>query len=309
MPAVFLNRTDERPDGFAGCAATIGNFDGVHRGHRSLIDATVRRARELGGPAVAVSFDPPPYQVLFPDTSVRPPLTDLAERTRLLHDAGIDRVAVLRTSTDLLALTPEQFFREVLLRQLGARAVIEGFNFRFGINRTGSTNTLRSLCSAAEIRFEEVPPFELDGEPVSSSRVRAALMTGDVAFAARLLGRRYSIAGTVVKGAERGRTLGFPTANLADVATVLPGNGVYAVQATVSGTAWPAALNIGPNPTFGEDARKIEVHLIGFTGDLYGRKLQVEFATKLRDTRPFAGIAELTEQLKHDIAAARGAVS
>jgi riboflavin kinase/FMN adenylyltransferase len=309
MPAVFLNRTDERPDGFTGSAVAIGNFDGVHRGHRALIDATIRWAKQLGGPAIAVSFDPPPYQVLFPQASVRPPLTMLEDRTQLLLEAGMHRVAILRTTPELLALTPEEFFHDVIRRQLGAAAVVEGFNFRFGINRTGNTNTLRTLCSATEMRFEEISPFVLGGESVSSSRVRATLIAGEVATAAMLLGRNYTISGTVVKGAERGRTLGFPTANLADVPVELPGNGVYAVRAIVNGTAWPAAANIGPNPTFGENARKVEVHLIGFTGDLYGTRLKVEFVKKLRDTRPFAGIAELTEQLKQDIVAARGVLA
>lgn len=307
MPAVFLNRTDERPPGFAGCAATIGNFDGVHLGHLALIAATVRRAKDVGGSAVAVSFDPPPYQVLFPQAPVRPPLTDLEVRTRLMHAAGIDHVAILRTTPDLLALTPERFFADVIVKQLGASALIEGFNFRFGVNRSGNTSTLRSLCSASDMRFEEVPPFELDGETVSSSRVRAALVNGDVSLAARLLGRSHSISGTVVKGAERGRTLGFPTANLEDVSVVLPGNGVYAVRVRVNGEWRPAAANIGPNPTFGDDARKIEVHIMDFAGDLYGSKPEVEFIAKLRDTRPFANAADLVEQLKQDVEHARRA--
>jgi len=176
------------------------------------------------------------------------------------------------------------------------------------ISLVGNTNTLRSLCSAAEIRFEEVQPFEQHGEAVSSSRVRTALTGGDVALVTRLLGRNYAIAGTVVEGARRGRTLGFPTVNLDDVPTELPGNGVYAVRAFIDGTAWPAAANVGPNPTFGEDARKLEVHLIDYTGDLYGARLTVEFVAKLRDTRPFAGSAELTEQLKRDIEQARSAI-
>jgi riboflavin kinase/FMN adenylyltransferase len=149
--------------------------------------------------------------------------------------------------------------------------------------------------------FEEVPQLSLNGEPVSSSRVRAALVSGDVARAAELLNRNYSIAGTIVTGAKRGRTIGFPTANLGDVPTVLPGNGVYAVRAGVEGRVWPAAANVGPNPTFGEDARKIEVHLIGFSGDVYGKLIEVEFVGRLRDTRPFNGVSELVAQLQQDV--------
>lgn len=301
MPTAVLDWTGEPPPGFAGGAVTVGNFDGVHRGHQALVAAAVRRANRLGGPAVAVTFDPPPYQVLVPAAPPRPPLTTLNDRADLLHAAGADRVVVLRTTPELLGLTPEAFFAGVLVRLLGARAVVEGYDFRFGRGRAGDTATLRGLCDAAGIGFEEVPPL-LDGdEPVSSSRVRAAILAGDVATAAGLLGRPYRITGTVVDGAKRGRTIGFPTANLADVPTVVPGTGVYAVRATVDGRTWPAAANVGPNPTFGDDGRKIEAHLIGFAGDVYGKPLAVEFVAKLRDTRPFAGAAELVEQLRRDV--------
>ena len=152
-------------------------------------------------------------------------------------------------------------------------------------------------------------PLTAGGGPVSSSRVRAALVAGDVAAAADLLGRHYRIAGEVVAGARRGRTIGFPTANLDGVETLVPGVGVYAVRAGVDGAWRPAAANVGPNPTFGEDARKIEVHLIDFAGDLYGARMAVEFVARLRDTKPFAGAAELAEQLKRDVAAARRLLS
>jgi riboflavin kinase/FMN adenylyltransferase len=150
-----------------------------------------------------------------------------------------------------------------------------------------------------------VSPLTVGGEPVSSSRVRAALVAGDVNGAAELLGRPYRIDGTVVTGAKRGRTLGFPTANLDGVETLLPKEGVYAVRAAVGEATYPAAANVGPNPTFGEDARKIEVHLIGFGGDIYGQPMGVEFVARLRDTRPFAGVSELSDQLQRDVEAAR----
>ena len=304
MPTAVLDWTGGPPPGFAGGAVTVGNFDGVHRGHRELVAAAARLAKAVGGPAVAVTFDPPPYQVLVPAAPPRPPLTTLADRAGLLHAAGADHVVVLRTTRELLGLTPEEFFRAVVGRVLGARAVAEGYDFRFGRDRAGDTATLRRLCETAGLGFEEVPPLNDGGEPVSSSRVRAAIVAGDVAAAAGLLGRPYRIAGTVVGGARRGRTIGFPTANLDNVPTVVPGTGVYAVRAMVDGVTWPAAANVGPNPTFGEDARKIEVHLIGFGGDLYGQKIAAEFVAKLRDTRPFGGVDELAGQLRRDVAAA-----
>jgi riboflavin kinase/FMN adenylyltransferase len=302
MATATLDWAEHPPTNFTGGAVTVGNFDGVHRGHQALVGAARRWADRLNGPAVAVTFDPPPHRVLFPSSPVRPPLTTLADRAALLHAAGADHVAVVRTSAALLALSPEAFFEDVLVRQLGAKAVVEGYDFRFGRARAGDTAALKALCDAAGLGFELVSPLEVGGEVVSSSRVRAAIVAGDVAHAAELLNRPYRIAGTVVTGAKRGRTIGFPTANLGDVPTVLPANGVYAARADVGGKAYPAAVNVGPNPTFGEDARKVEVHLIGFAGDVYGAELGVSFAGRLRDTRPFAGIAELTEQLKRDVA-------
>jgi riboflavin kinase/FMN adenylyltransferase len=308
MATVTLTWTDFPPQGFTGGAVTVGNFDAVHLGHQALVAAARRQADQVGGPAVVVTFDPPPYQVLFPGPA-RPPLTTLADRAELLHAVGADHVVILRAEPALLALSPEAFFEDILVRQLGAKAVAEGYDFRFGRGRSGDTARLRELCAKAGLGFEEVPPLEVGGEAVSSSRVRSALLAGEVAIAAELLGRPYRIAGTVVTGARRGRTIGFPTANLADVPTVLPGNGVYAVRAFVDGVQYPGAANIGPNPTFGEDARKVEVHLIGFSGDVYGKSMTVEFVAKLRDTRLFAGPGELVEQLQKDVEHARELLS
>ena len=302
MATATLDWAEHPPATFTGGAVTVGNFDGVHRGHQALVSATRRWADRLNGPAVVVTFDPPPHRVLFPDSPLRPPLTTLADRAALLHAAGADHVAVVRTGAALLALSPEAFFEDVLVRQLGAKAVVEGYDFRFGRARAGDTAALRALCGEAGLGFEVVSPLEVGGEVVSSSRVRSAIVAGDVGHAAELLNRPYRVAGTVVTGAKRGRTIGFPTANLDAVPTVLPVNGVYAARADVGGKVYPAAVNVGPNPTFGEDARKVEVHLIGFAGDVYGAELGVSFEARLRDTRPFAGIAELTEQLTRDVA-------
>jgi riboflavin kinase/FMN adenylyltransferase len=225
----------------------------------------------------------------------------LEHRAALLQQTGAHHVIILRTSPALLALGPEAFFEDILVRQLGAKAVVEGRDFRFGRARAGTTDTLRALCKQHELAFEEVPQLHYKGEPVSSSRVRAAIVGGNVALAAELLARPYGIEGRVVEGARRGRTIGFPTANLDAVPTVLPGNGVYAVRSCVDGKMWNGAANVGPNPTFGEDARKVEVHLIDFAGDLYGRTMTVEFIARLRDTQAFGGIEKLSLQLKRDI--------
>src|SRR6185436_6513877 len=183
--------------------------------------------------------------------------------------------------------------------------MVEGPNFFFGHNRAGNIETLAGLCQAADVSLEIVPPISVAGEIVSSSRVRAAIQAGDVDLARQLLTRPYRVRGMVTHGAGRGAKLGFPTANLEAIDTLLPAQGVYSAQALTTAGNWPAAVNIGPNPTFGEQALKVEVHLIGFSGSLYGQPLEIEFLSRLRSIRPFESIATLKTQLHHDIAAAQ----
>lgn len=304
MATLTIPWTTHPPDEFTGGAVTVGNFDGVHLGHRALLAAVRRHARAAGGPAVAVTFDPPPVALLNP-VALQAPLTTVADRADWLHAAGADHVVVLTTDPGLLALCPEAFFEDVVVRLFRARAVVEGFNFRFGRGRAGDAAALRQLSAAHGLTFEEVHPHLGDGEPVSSSRIRAALTAGDVTAAAQMLGRPYAVAGVVQAGAKRGRTLGFPTANVGRIPTLIPKDGVYAVTATADGRTFRGAANVGPAPTFGVVAATLEVHLIDFDGDLYGTELRVAFVRRLRDTRAFPGVAELVEQLRRDVAAAR----
>jgi riboflavin kinase/FMN adenylyltransferase len=285
-------------------AVSIGNFDGVHRGHAALLAELRCQADALGGPAVALTFDPHPIELLRP-ASAPPRLTTTEDRSQLLLKLGADYVLVLRATHELLGLRAKEFFAEMVQKRLQAQALVEGNNFGFGRGREGDVGTLAELCGAAEIRLTVVPPVLLDGIEVSSSRVRAALTTGNVREAASLLGRCYRLHGLVGKGQRRGQKLGFPTANLEQLSTLIPGDGVYAVRVPHEGTKWPGAANVGPNPTFGENARKVEIHLIGFQGDLYGKPLAVDFIERLRDTRPFKEVAELVEQLRRDIDQAR----
>jgi riboflavin kinase/FMN adenylyltransferase len=285
-------------------ALAIGNFDGMHLGHAALLTALRDQARAVAGPAVALTFDPHPVSLLRPGQSP-PLLTTTEDRCHLLPELGAEEVVVLRTTPDLLALTAEAFFARVIQERFAARALVEGVNFGFGRNRQGNVDTLKRLCAAAGLPLIVVPPVLIDGAEVSSSRIRAALLRGAVDEAARLLGRPYRLQGSVGTGQRRGQALGFPTANLGSIQTLIPGDGVYAVRVTARGTVWPGAANIGPNPTFGESAHKVEVHLLGFHGDLYGRSLAVDFLRRLRDTRPFAGVAELVAQLHRDIEQAR----
>lgn len=304
MTIVAWTVGEELPGAVRGGVVTVGNFDGVHRGHNALIAALRRSADEVDGPAVAVTFDPHPLAVLAPDR-LKPLLTTARRRAELLCDAGADHVVVVRTSAELLRLEPLAFLDGVLGGALVARAVIEGFNFRFGRDRAGTNETLAAWGRARGVTLTVVPPLEAGGQVVSSSKVRGALDCGDIEHATRLLGRDYELRGTVGTGARRGRTIGFPTANLINPETLVPGDGVYAARAHTAGGVWPAAVNVGPNPTFGDDARKVEVHLIGFNGGLYGTSLAVEFVARLRGTRPFPSAAELVEQLHRDVDEAR----
>jgi riboflavin kinase/FMN adenylyltransferase len=295
-------------DLYRGGAVAIGNFDGVHRGHAALVEALRAQAHAVGGPALALTFDPHPLQLLRPE-QFQPVLTTVTDRAALLQAAGADHVLILDTTLELLRLNPEAFFHQVVRDQLNARVLAEGTDFRFGRNRAGNVETLAALCREAGLGLAVVPPVYWDGQVVSSSRVRAALLRGDPRAAERLLGRPYRLCGVVAAGQRRGQKLGFPTANLERVPTLLPAEGVYAVRVLRNGAVWPGAANLGPNPTFHEQARKLEVHLIEFHGDLYGQELAVDFLERLRDTRPFAGVPELVEQLRRDVEQARRVAS
>jgi riboflavin kinase/FMN adenylyltransferase len=300
-----LHLQEKPPDNFRGGALAIGNFDGVHRGHHALLAALKKKARALGGPAVAMTFDPHPLQLLRPD-QFQPVLTTVDDRAELLLSQGAAHVIIMRTVPELLHLNAEDFFELVIRAGLDARALVEGTNFGFGHNREGTVETLMRLSRQAGIDTPTiVEPFLIEGIPVSSSRVRTALLRGKMEEASELLGREYRLRGTVGQGQRRGRQLGFPTANLEKVPTLVPGDGVYGVRVNWKGRTFAGAANVGPNPTFGESARKVEVHLIDFQGDLYGTQLGVEFVARLRDTQPFNGPEELKAQLNKDVANAR----
>ncbi len=304
MASHYYHLGESLPDCCKGGAVSIGNYDGVHLGHQALLRETAQRAREFQGPAVAVTFYPHPLRVLRPQL-FKPMLTTIVHRAELLESYGMDQVIVLVTTPLLLQLGARAFFDHILVCQLDARVVVEGANFGFGNRREGTVDTLQQYCQESGRRLVLVPPVEQEGQPVSSSRVRSELLAGNVKVAARLLGRPFRLLSTVVAGQRRGQTMGFPTANLGEVGTLVPADGVYAVRVHVQGQVWPGAANVGPNPTFGESPRKLEIHVIDFHGDLYGQALMVDFLDKLRDTRAFANAAELQSQLHQDVARAR----
>jgi riboflavin kinase/FMN adenylyltransferase len=295
---------DNLPSDLTGGAVTIGNFDGVHRGHARLIERLERQAAVLGGPAIVFTFEPHPVVLLRP-AAAPPPLTWAERKAELLKELGVDTVIAYPTDEPLLQLAPEEFFGQIVCQRLQARAVVEGPNFRFGRDRRGDVARLADLCRRAGIVLEIVEPVQAGESYISSSRVRECIRKGDVDSARAMLTRPYRVRGFVTHGARRGATIGFPTANLEAVDTLLPGVGVYAGRAFTTTDAWPAAINIGPNPTFSEHAFKFEIHLIGYSGSLYGQPLEVDFLSRLRDIQPFASVEQLKQQLDVDIQAAR----
>jgi riboflavin kinase/FMN adenylyltransferase len=292
------------PDPCRSGAIAIGNYDGVHRGHARIIERLIAQARRVGGPALVFTFDPHPVRILRP-SHAPPPLTWTDRKAELLDELGVDAMIAYPTDEALLALSPRDFFDRIVVGALAARAIVEGPNFYFGHNRQGTIETLGQFAAAAHIELEVVPPVEIDGAMVSSSRVRKLIAAGQIDEACHLLTRPYRIRGMVTHGAGRGAKIGFPTANVDAIDTLLPGVGVYAGRAITTAGIWPAAINVGPNPTFGEHALKVEVHLIDYQGLLYGQPLEVDFLARIRDVHPFPGLDALRTQLEHDVAAAR----
>lgn len=309
IPPPIVASSDGRwtPDSPA-CAVTVGNFDGVHLGHAAIVRRLIAASRRIDAPAVAFTFDPHPAAVVRPDHAPVP-LTTPARRATLLRAIGVDAVVVQPTDKDLVSLTADRFYREILRERLHAVALVEGADFRFGANRKGDVRLLETLCSRDGVAFETVEAVLADGLPVSSSRIRGLIAAGRVAEAAILLASPYRLTGTVVEGANRGATIGFPTANLSGVATLLPAPGVYAARVTLPDRgSRPAAVHVGPNISFGETRIGVEAHLIGFSGSLYGCSLDVDFVERLRDTQKFDSIDGLVAQLAKDVARAAAVV-
>ncbi|MFW6171312.1 MAG: bifunctional riboflavin kinase/FAD synthetase [Planctomycetota bacterium] len=300
----LIRTLDGLPASVTGGAVTIGNFDGVHRGHAVLLERLVRHAAAVGGPAVVFTFDPHPVQLLCPGAGP-PPLTWVERKAELLAELGADVVVACPTDKMLLSLAPQEFFREIVSDRLQAKALIEGPNFFFGRDRSGSIDDLRRLCHEFGVVLEVVQPLKVGGRYISSSWIRELILAGRIREAEELLTEPYRVRGCVVKGAGRGRKLGFPTANIDPVGIVLPPPGVYAGRGMIDGNSYAAATHIGPNPTFGEQRLRIEVHLIDCQRELYGRLLELDFLRRLRDIQPFEDVAALQCQLADDVEAAR----
>jgi riboflavin kinase/FMN adenylyltransferase len=295
------------PHGAPGVVA-LGTFDGVHLGHRAILGTAVDRARTLGIPAVACTFDPHPMEVLQPGRAPLP-ITTLDERLELIAAAGIDGTVVIEFTHEVAGIEPEAFVSDVLVSRLRAREIVVGFNHRFGRGARGNAELLGKLGERLGFRTHVVPPYSIGGIAVSSTAVRAALAAGDVERAAALLGRPYAITGEVVRGAGRGRGLGFPTANVRPARPTLARTGVYACRVDLLDGGGPhrAVVNVGVRPTFGETDLAIEAHVLDFSGDLYGRPLRVAFLRRIRDERRFPSVEALRVQIADDVRAARAA--
>ncbi len=289
-------------------AIAVGVFDGLHLGHREILDRALKRARERSGRCIVVSFDPHPDVVLSPSFQPEPPLTPHAERRALLTAMGVEIYEVVPFTRELAQLEPEDFVDRYLIQPFAMRDLVVGANFALGRGRTGDVDRLRKIGEARGFEVEAVPLLELDGAPVSSTRIRGLLAEGRVAEAARPLGRRYGLKGVVVTGDGIGRTLDCPTANLRlHEEKLLPADGIYAAWARIAGEAdWrPAAVSIGVRPTFGDQDRAVEVHLLDWSGELVGRELEVVLEAWIRGQLRFDSPEALTEAIRGDLRAVR----
>jgi riboflavin kinase/FMN adenylyltransferase len=304
------------PQGFGPSVVTLGNFDGVHRGHRAVLSAVVEQARARDAHAVAVTFDPHPVAVLHPEKAPQT-ITPLPLRLELLAATGLDGVLVMEFTRGLAAWTPEHFVEEVFVRALGASAVVVGEDTRFGVRNSGDVSTLREL--GGRHGFDVVVLKDLGGDTRwSSSTVRRLVMEGDVSGAAEILGRPHRVSGTVVHGDHRGRELGYPTANLSqDASGLVPADGVYAgwllrtdLPEADPDRTMPAAISIGTNPTFDGHQRRVEAYALDRTDlELYGENVSVELVERLRPTEKFDSVEALLEQMERDVEQCRSVLS
>lgn len=299
--------------------ATVGTFDGIHRGHQAVLDDVVRRARAGGAVSLLVTFDPHPLEVVNPSAAPRL-LTPPDEKRALAAARGVERIELLAFTPALARLGPEEFVRDVLRARFAMQTLVLGYDHGFGRGRSGDIELVRRLASQDGFAMEVVTAVSDGGQTISSSLIRTAVAHGDLASAGRWLGRRYSLRAAVERGAGRGRTIGVPTINLTppDPRKLLPPDGVYAVWVTIEGRGggeegraplYGGMMNQGPRPTFGVQARGLEIHLFDFSGDLYGQVVTVEWVRRLRDVQTFPSRQALVDQIERDALAARSVLN
>lgn len=296
---------------FRNAVITIGTFDGVHLGHRVILDEVVKHAAGINGESILLTFEPHPRKLLFPDQPLKL-LTPLEEKIALITGAGIQHVVVVPFTKEFAALSADAYIKDFLVKKFEPACIVIGYDHHFGSDRKGNIEMLKAHADDYHYKLYEIPAQLIDEAAVSSTKVRNAVTEGRIADASTMLGRSYTLAGKVVKGAQLGRSLGFPTANLVpiDPEQLMPANGVYAVRVKHDKKWYNAMLNIGIRPTVSKDLQlHIEAHLFEFSGDLYDHELELAFVERLRDEQKFASLDALKEQLAKDAETAKKALS
>jgi riboflavin kinase / FMN adenylyltransferase len=292
----------ENPINVTNAVVTIGTFDGVHIGHQKIIARLKEVATQHGGETVLITLYPHPRMVLFPDDNDLQLLSTQDEKTDLLSKYGIDHLVVIPFSKEFARLTSLEFVRDILVDKIGVKTLVIGYDHHFGRNREGSIEQLRELAPQFHFEVEEIPAQDIDHVNVSSTKIREALLNGEVETAKQYLGHAYSLQGTVVEGNKLGRTIGYPTANIeiGDKHKLIPADGVYAVHVLLGNERFGGMLNIGYRPTVDGKKRTTEVNIFDFERDLYGQQLKIEFEARLRNEQKFNGLDALKEQLAQD---------
>lgn len=292
-----------------GTVVTVGTFDGVHLGHWAVLQEIKRRAADTGRRSVLVTFDPHPLRIVRPEAAPRL-LTTPVEKKEILAESGLDYAVFLTFSEALSQYGPRRFVEEILVDRIGMRELVIGYDHGFGRDREGSPEMLRLIGAERGFDVDVVTPIAAEGSAVSSTRVRALVGEGEMAEAAACLGRPYSIRGIVVRGEQRGRGLGFPTANLRVLGgdKLIPPEGIYAVKGVLRRGTWKGALHLGPRPTFKGSPPSVELHLIDFDADIYGEEVRVDFIEYLRPIAPFTSVQALVDQIRADVDRARDVV-
>jgi len=289
---------------FRNPVLTLGNFDGVHLGHQKIFKELKEEARKMDGESIIFTFDPHPLQILAPQRC--PPfITPFKKKLMLVERSGIDVIIVAAFDLDLANITPEAFVKQILVDKIGAKKILVGYNYYFGKDRKGNVEMLIGFGKKFGFEVKVIEAVKVNDTTVSSSKIRELIQGGQMGQAAQLLGRNYLLIGKVIWGADRGKGLGFPTANLEILNGLYPKTGVYAVEVIMGNKTYPGVANVGYNPTFGENPLSVEVHILDFSRDIHGEEIQVVFFERIRDEKAFENPDSLVRQIRKDITEAR----
>lgn len=289
---------------FPAPVLTIGNYDGVHIGHKKIIKKVVDMALKVNGTSMLMTFEPHPLSILKPEKLIGR-ITPFHIKSRIIEENGIEVLIVMEFNETLRQMGPEEFFSKILIEGLGIKGLIVGYDFKFGKGGIGNINTLKNLCEVNGVFFESVEAITLDGDKVGSNRIRKMLIEGNVHRASQLLGNWYFIEGRVIKGEGRGNKLGFPTINLETTYEIIPKEGVYITEVEFENRRYPSVTNIGFNPTFDGKRLSIETHIIDFAGNIYGKDVTLYFHERVREELKFNSIEDLKNQIQRDVNSAR----